>query len=333
MLVLQLTWFILIGFLLLGYAILDGFDLGVGFWYLFTRDETHRRILHRSIGPVWDGNEVWLLTAGGALFAAFPAVYAAVFSGFYLAMLLVLLGLILRATGLEFRNKVGSPGWRKSWDGAFAVGSALPALLFGVAVGNLVRGLELDSSGNYIGGFFSLLTPYALLSGISAVAMFATHGALFLVLKTEDDLQLRARRWAFRSWLVYLALYVICGGWTLLAFQRQFAGLAALCAFTGLLLLLAVGWFNRSRQSGKAFFASALSMAALFGAIGATLFPNLVPARNRAELSLTIFNSSSSQASLLIMLIVAAIGMPVVISYTIFIYKTFAGPVKAEDNY
>ena len=174
----QIIWFILVGVLLGGYALLDGFDLGVGFWHLFTKGDRARRIALTSIGPVWDGNEVWLLTGGGALFAAFPPVYATVFSGFYLAMMLVVISLIFRAVALEFRSKVEDERWRKAWDVAFSLGSILAALLFGVAVGNVLRGVPLDGEGNFTGTFFGLLNPYSLVFGLLSVAMVATHGAL-----------------------------------------------------------------------------------------------------------------------------------------------------------
>jgi cytochrome d ubiquinol oxidase subunit II len=331
MIALQYTWFILLGVLFAGYAILDGFDLGVGLWYPLTKKDEERRGLLRAIGPVWDGNEVWLLTGGGALFAAFSPVYATVFSGFYLALLLVLLGLILRATGIEFRNKVASAGWRKSWDLAFFIGSLLPALLFGVALGNLVRGLELDSAGNYVGGFIALLNPYALAVGLAGLAMFATHGALYLTLKTEGELRDQARTWAARAWIAYLTLFLVCAAWSLAVYQRGHPVWAAVAALAALFAIAAIGFFNRAGASLKAFICSALSIVALFCATGASLFPNLVPASNDPALSLTIFNASSSQNTLTVMLIFALIGMPVVIGYTIFIYRTFAGPIKAED--
>jgi len=174
---LQVAWYFLIGLFLLVYAILDGFDLGVGFWYLFAKKEDHRRLLLNAIGPVWDGNEVWLLTGGAAIFAAFPQIYATVFSGFYLALMLVIFGLIFRAVSIEFRDKGESPGWRNFWGAAFGIGSILAALLFGVAVGNILRGLPLDEHGNFTGTFFTLLNPYALLIGLLGFVMFATHGA------------------------------------------------------------------------------------------------------------------------------------------------------------
>jgi cytochrome d ubiquinol oxidase subunit II len=328
---LQVTWFLLIGILLAGYAILDGFDLGVGFWHLFAKKDEERRIFLSSIGPVWDGNEVWLLTGGGALFAAVPPVYASVFSGFYLAMLLVLLGLIFRVAAIEFRGQMREPAWRRRWDLTFSLGSVLPALLFGVAVGNLVRGIPLDESGNYIGGFFGLLNPYSLLVGVTGLAMFATHGALYLVLKTEGELQARARGWAFRAWIVYLILFLLSATWSLAARQEGSFVLPLVASVIALGALVCIGVFNGAGAGGKAFMASAASIAALFGAVGSTIFPNLVRASNDASASLTAFNASASQNTLTIMLIVALIGMPVVIGYSIFIYRTFSGPVRVED--
>jgi len=328
---LQVTWFLLIGILLAGYAILDGFDLGVGFWHLFARKDEERRVFLRAIGPVWDGNEVWLLTAGGALFAAFPPVYASVFSGFYLALLLVLLGLIFRVVSIEFRSQLQDPGWRRRWDLAFSLGSVLPALLFGVALGNLVRGLPLDESGDYIGGFFGLLNPYSLLVGVAGLAMFATHGALYLVLKTEDGLRDRARGWASRAWIVYLLLFLVSATWSLVAHQEGRILLPLVASLIALLAIVGIEVFNRSGAGGRAFLASAVSIAALFGAVGSTIFPNLVRASNDASLSLSIFGASASQNSLTVMLIIALLGMPVVVGYTIFIYRTFSGPVRLED--
>ncbi|MBW1684563.1 MAG: cytochrome d ubiquinol oxidase subunit II, partial [Deltaproteobacteria bacterium] len=323
--------FLLIGILLAGYAILDGFDLGVGFWHLFARKDEERRIFLKTIGPVWDGNEVWLLTAGGALFAAFPPVYASVFSGFYLALVLLLLGLIFRVVSIEFRSQLEDPGWRSRWDLAFFLGSVLPSILFGVVLGNLVRGLPLNESGDYIGGFFALLNPYSLLVGVTGLAMFATHGALYLVLKTEGGLQGRARAWASRAWIVYLPLFLLSATWSLVAYQEGSILLPLAASLIALLAIVGIEVFNKAGAGGRAFLASAVSIAALFGAVGSTIFPNLVRASNGASLSLSIFNASASQKSLTILLIIALLGMPVVVGYTIFIYRTFAGPVRAED--
>lgn len=328
---LQIIWFVLIGVLLIGYSILDGFDLGVGFWHLFDKKDEHRKIMMKSIGPVWDGNEVWLLTGGGAIFAAFPPVYASVFSGFYLALMLVLLGLIFRAVSLEFRNKVNDAKWKAKWDVAFGIGSILPALLFGVALGNVVRGLELDASGNYIGGFFALLNPYALVVGVTGLAMFALHGALWIVLKSEGELQQRARGWVSKAWPVFLVLFIVSAVWSLALYTNGGMVLAIIATAVVLAAIVAVKVFSNKKDDLKAFWASATSILAIWGAVGASLFPNMVPAFNE-ELSLTIYNASSSQATLTVMLIMALLGMPFVLGYTIYIYKAFSGKVVLEDS-
>jgi len=206
---LQTVWFLLITVLLIGYAVLDGFDLGVGVLHLLARSEQERRLHINAIAPVWDGNEVWLLTAGGALFAAFPPVYATVFSGLYLALVLVLLALIFRAVAMEFRGKVDSPGWRRAWDWAFGLGSLLPAVLFGVAFGNVVRGLPIDADGRYTGSFFDLLNPYALAVGVLSLALFVVHGALYLAVRTDGALRERMRSVVSRWWPVCVVLYII----------------------------------------------------------------------------------------------------------------------------
>ncbi len=206
---LQVIWFFLVGVLFVGYAILDGFDLGVGFWHLRAKGDDERRAMLNAVGPVWDGNEVWLLTAGGALFGAFPAVYASVFSGFYLALMLVLLVLMARAISFEFRSQVDSPGWRSAWDVIFSVSSTVAIVLFGVALGNILRGIPLDAAGNYTGTFFGLLNPFALMTGVLGLAMLAFHGALYMVIKGSGDLEERARGWVGPAGYVYLALFVV----------------------------------------------------------------------------------------------------------------------------
>jgi len=337
--VLQVIWFFLIGVLLTGYAILDGFDLGVGFWYLFTRKDEKRRVLLNAIGPVWDGNEVWLLTGGGAIFAAFPHVYATVFSGFYLALMLVLFALIFRAVSVEFRSSAPSRRWRKGWDIAFAVGSIIPALLFGVAFGNILRGLPLDDAKNFVGTFLTLLNPYALLIGLVGFAMFATHGALYLVLKTEDNLAQQAANWARKAWGVYLGLFVVASAVTVIAQPRLLNNYKSvpvlwLLPLFALGTIIMIGVFSKRGEQIKAFIASALSIAGLMAMSGAALFPNLVPALGKPEWSLTVMNASSSSLTLKTMFILVLVGMPVVIVYTVWVYRTFAGKVKLEgDSY
>lgn len=329
---LQITWFLLIGVLLTGYAILDGFDLGAGFWHLFSHGDRERRTIIAAIGPVWDGNEVWLLTGGGALFAAFPPVYACVFSGFYLAMMLVLLGLILRAVAIDFRSQVSDPRWRRLWDVAFAVGSCLPALLFGVALGNVVGGLPLDADGNYTGGFWALLNPFALLVGVTGFAMFAYHGARYLVMKTDGELHERAGRWASLSFWPYLGLVIITAVWSLIAHQRGSVLLPVLAVVLAATAIGASFLLGRADRPGRAFLASAVGIAGLMGATGATLFPDLVPAVDDVSRSLTISSASSSQNTLTAMLVIALVGMPLVIGYTVFIYRAFRGKVALDEG-
>ena len=336
---LHALWFVLLGVLLTGYAILDGFDLGVGVLHLFARDEEERRLHINAIGPVWDGNEVWLLTGGGALFAAFPVVYATVFSGFYLALMLVLVALILRAVSFEFRGKVASARWRRLWDWAFGLGSLVPAIVFGVAVGNILRGLPFDADGNLDVGLFGLLNPYALLIGVLSLAMFLMHGATYLTLKTGGALQERMVRLAGNLWVGYVVMFIVGSVATFFAAPWIYRGpgpsiptlvcVAALLA-AEFVLPLAL----RDRRFGRAFLASSIAIAAQIGLAAAALYPRLVPARPDLGRSLTIFNSASSPRTLTTMLIIALIGMPFVVAYTAVIYRVFRGKtVLGEESY
>ncbi|MGD8237074.1 MAG: cytochrome d ubiquinol oxidase subunit II [Armatimonadota bacterium] len=334
---LQTIWFFIIGLLFTAYAILDGFDLGVGFWYPFSGRDRHRRTMLRAIGPVWDGNEVWLVAAGGALFAAFPPVYAAAFSGMYLALMLVLLGLILRAVAIEFRGHDPSPRWRRAWDRAFAVGSILPALLFGVAVGNIVRGLPMDDAGNFAGSFIGLLNPYALVVGLLSLAMFATHGALYVAVKTEGYLAARARRWAQTAWVGYVLLFVVVTAATLATQSRarenfDLAPRLWILPVGALAAIVMIGLLNRGGRERKAFALSSVSIVALMALWGAAIFPDLVPALGRPDRSLSAMNASSSELTLKTMLILAALAMPFVIAYTTWVYRTFGGKVRLDDE-
>jgi cytochrome d ubiquinol oxidase subunit II len=334
---LQTAWFFLVGVLLIGYAILDGFDLGVGFWHLRVKKDRDRRVLLNAIGPVWDGNEVWLLTGGGAIFAAFPPVYATVFSGFYLALMLLLLVLILRAVSLEFRSKVASAAWRTAWDAAFSVSSVVATLLLGVAFGNILRGIPLDAAGNYTGGFFDLLNPYALVVGLTAVAVIAMHGALYISLKAPGRLADQARGWARRAWAAAFVLYAAATVWTI-GFQPHLvasylASPVLLAApFLALVALVAVFPLASSGATLKAFVASSVAIAGLLASAGLSLYPTIVPALNDPALSLTISNSSSSQNTLTAMLVIALVGMPIVLGYTVFIYRTFKGKVQLDEQ-
>jgi cytochrome d ubiquinol oxidase subunit II len=334
---LNTVWFLLIGVLITGYAILDGFDLGVGVLHLFARTEEERRLHINAIGPVWDGNEVWLLTGGGALFAAFPVVYATVFSGYYLALMLVLVALILRAVSFEFRGKVAAPGWRRFWDWAFGLGSLVPAVVFGVAVGNILRGLPFDADGNLEVTLLGLLNPYALVIGALSLAMFLMHGATWLALKTDGELRDRMVRWAGRLWVAYVLMFVLASIATFAAVPWMFSspGPSALTLVCAALLLGAEFVFPvamKDRRFGRAFLASSVAIAAQIGLAAAALYPRLVPARPDLERSLTIYNASSTPRTLTTMLIIALIGMPFVIAYTAVIYRVFKGKTVLDET-
>jgi len=335
---LSLTWGALLGVLLTGYAILDGFDLGVGILHPFIpRSDRERRIFLNSIGPLWDGNEVWLVTFGGALFAAFPEAYAAVFSAYYVPFMALLVALIFRAVSLEFRSKVEHPGWRRAWDGGFFAGSLLATFLFGVAIGDAMGGIPLDERGDFVGTFADLLDGYALLVGALVVALFALHGAIFLYLKTEGDLQERVRRWIHRTFLVFAALYAATTLATFFTVPEAVANFrhAPWLAVVPVLNLLAVANIPRAmhlRRPAYAFVSSAATIAALVFLFSVAMFPNLVRSHPGSEHSLTLFNAASSPRTLGIMLTIAACGMPFVLAYTAVIYRTYRGKVRIEET-
>jgi len=324
---LNTTWFLLIGVLLVGYAILDGFDLGVAILQLFTKSEADKKAIHDSIAPFWDGNEVWLLTGGGAIFAAFPHVYATVFSGFYLALMLLLVGLIFRAISIEFRNQVDNPTWKNFWDKAFSISSLVVTLLLGVALGNIFIGIPLDGQMNYTGSFFTLLRPVPLLVGLTGVLMFCTQGAAYLLLKTDGTLYTSAQGWIKKSWMLFIVFIVLTTVVTAIVdiskigmlFSSVF-GYLAVILLLGAIVLLPV--FLKKEHNFRVFLSSSLMIASMFLIVGATIFPNMVPAQI-PEYSLTIYNASSSQLTLTVMLIMALIGMPIVIGYTTFVYRVF----------
>ncbi len=334
---LNTVWFLLVAVLITGYAILDGFDLGVGVIHLFTTKEHDKRVNLNAIGPVWDGNEVWLLTGGGALFAAFPIVYATVFSGFYLALMLLLLALILRAVSMEFRGKVDSPTWKKSWDLAFGIGSLLPAILFGVAVGNILRGIPIDKTGAFTGSFFTLLNPYAILVGVLSLAMFIMHGAVYLTMKVEQERLAPLKSLINKFWFIFVLLYIIVTLFTIFEANFLMDGILRnpLFYIFFVLLLASIVYLPVSVQTekfGRAFISSSVIFASMIGIMAVSLFPRLVPSITDLAYSLTIYNASSSQRTLLTMLIIALIGMPLVLIYTIIIYRTFKGKVIIEED-
>jgi cytochrome d ubiquinol oxidase subunit II len=325
--VFQVVWFILWGLLWAVYFMLDGFDFGVGMLYKFLgRDEAEKSAIRRAIGPVWDGNEVWLITAGGATFAAFPSAYASLFSYLYSALLIILFALILRGVALEFRAKASSAAWGRSWDTVLFLGSLVPALLFGVAFGNIFRGLPIDSQG-YHGTLLGLLNPYGLWTGVLFILLFLVHGALWLALKTTGGLEERALRFARTGWYFLLAAAVIFLVWTVPAtrleenyIRRPYWLIVPLLAVVSLLLIRI--WLAQ-KKTGAAFFASCATivLVTFTGIIG--LYPNLIPSRLDPASSLTAFNASSSPYTLKIMTIVALVFVPIVIGYQIWVYRVF----------
>lgn len=333
---LNTIWFFLIAVLFIGYAISDGFDLGVGMLHLLVKDDTERRIFLNSIGPVWDGNEVWLITGGGALFAAFPEVYATVFSGFYLALFLLLVVLVFRAVAIEFRSKRESIRWRQSWDIAYSISSYVITLLLGVAVGNVINGVPLNTMHEFIGSFWTLLNPYSILVGITTVALFMMHGTIYLVMKTDGELQQKVLRWVNNSIIFFVITYVSTTMITLVYvpnMTQHFKDYPILFVLP-LLNMLAIANIPREvhhNRFGWAFISSCASIAALITLFAIGIYPNILPSNPNPEFSLTIFNGASSQKTLSIMLIIAIIGVPFVLAYTAGIYWIFRGKVRKEE--
>jgi len=334
---LNTVWFILVGILFTGYAMLDGFDLGVGALHLFVKKDEDRRVFLNAIGPVWDGNEVWLVTGGGALFAAFPMVYATVFSGFYLAFMALLCALIFRAVAIEFRSKEEWKWWRTMWDVGFSLGSIGSSFFIGVAMGNILQGIPLDARGNYIGGFLHLLNPYAILLGFTTIALFAMHGSIYLVMKTEGELQDRVKRWVNRTIGIFLFFYIILNVATMVYAPHILAKLQDRPWLLAVFALNVLVVMNIPRQNHKgnefaAFLSSCAAMILLMALFGLTIYPNMVLSMPHPENSLTIFNAASTEKTHWIMFIIALLGVPVVLAYTASIYYIFRGKVKLTPH-
>jgi cytochrome d ubiquinol oxidase subunit II len=362
---LKFIWWLLLGVLLTGFAVMDGFDLGVGMLLPFiARSDTERRVVINTIGPVWEGNQVWLILGGGAIFAAWPALYAASFSGFYLAMLLVLAALILRPVGFKFRSKMPGVRWRANWDWALFVGGAVPSLVFGVAMGNLLEGVPFSFNSElratYTFGLFDLLNPFALLCGLVSVAMLTTHGAVYLAMKTDRDLARRARTISRYAALAWVALFALAGVWIWkshygmaitsgalpggepdpLAKTAVFqAGawlanygrwpLTMLVPAIGLAAPVLVAALANARHRLVVFIVSGLGIAGVIGSMGVSLFPFLLPSSSHPGSSLTVWDASSSHRTLGIMLIAVIIFLPIVLAYTSWVYRVMRGPVTS----
>lgn len=330
-------WFLVVGALFSGYAILDGFDLGAGAWHLFLKGDRNRRIALNAVGPVWDGNEVWLVIGGGALFAGFPVVYASVFSAMYIPFMLFLVMLIFRAVSIEFRSKEKMHWWRQSWDVAYSVSSIMMALLLGVVLGNILQGMALDAEHHFRGHWLDFINPYALMVGITTLALFMMHGALFLAMKTEGKLFEKVNILLRSAMIFFIVSYVLVTVYTLIYLPHLSDTISENAALFVVPALATLGIANIPRLVSKkkyvqAFLFSALTMSFLLILVAIELFPVMVFSTISPENSITVYNAASSDKSLGIMLLMTVIGIPLVALYTYFVYKTFWGKVKMDET-
>lgn len=364
---LRVIWWCLVGVLLIGFAVTDGFDLGVGaLLTLIGKDDKERRVMINTIGPHWDGNQVWFITAGGAIFAAWPMIYATAFSGFYLALALTLIALWMRPIGFDYRSKLPNPKWRQAWDWALFAGGIIPALIFGVAFGNLLLGVpfEMDNTlkSTYTGSFFGLLSPFALVSGLLSVAILLNHGATWLQMKTDGFIAVRARAVSVVLSLVGVALFVVAGVWVALgvdgfvitsaidtlatsnplkkdvaiqagAWMNNYSKypLMMIAPALGVVAGLACALFSKRGHAGMAFVSSALFIAGVILTAGFSMFPFLMPSITMPEVSLTVWDATSSHMTLNVMFVVACIFVPIVLSYTAYSFYVMRGRIKNED--
>jgi len=335
---LEFIWFSIFVILIIGYAILDGFDLGVGMLHLFSKKDEERRLMLNSIGPVWDGNEVWLVTAGGALFAGFPDVYATLGSAFYVPIMILLTGLIFRAVAIEVRSKSPMAWWRWTWDILFSFASFVIALSLGIALGNLVRGIPLDHQKEFTGTLESLIHPYTVMVGIFTVSLLFMHGAIYILMKTEGALHDRMRGWVSPAIIAFIICYAAVTMTTLIYMPHMTEAIKARPAFfvVALINMLVIANIPREIQKGRdgrAFASSCANIILLMALYALGSYPNIVRAINDPEnLSLTIYNSASSEKTLEILLMIAIIGIPMVVAYTIAVYWIFHGKVKLDST-
>jgi cytochrome d ubiquinol oxidase subunit II len=322
------VWFILIAVLWIGYFCLEGFDFGVGMLLpVLAKDDTERRVLINTIGPVWDGNEVWVLVAGGATFAAFPEWYATLFSGFYLPLLLILVALIVRGLAFEYRAKRDDATWRRNWDLALIIGSFVPALLWGVAFANILRGVPIDGDLEYVGGFFNLLNPYALLGGVMTLLLFLTHGAMFVSLKTDGRIRVAARDLAVRVGAAAAVVAVAFLLWTQLDTGDAASGIAFVLAAAALVGGLAA---IMARREGWAFLGTFVAIALGVAGLFLALFPDVMPTSLDSGVSLSTSNASATHYTLTIMTVVAVIFTPVVLAYQAWTYWVFRKRISVQ---
>lgn len=327
---LSTVWFLLIAVLWTGYLVLEGFDFGVGMLLpVLGRDDRDRRVLINTIGPVWDGNEVWLLTAGGATFAAFPEWYATLFSGFYLPLLIILVALILRGVAFEYRGKINDDAWRRRWDIAIMVGSYLPAVLWGVAFANIVRGVPIDADKQFVGNLFDLLGPFALLGGATTFLLFLLHGAIFLALKTGGEIRERAGRLAERLAPITLVVAGAFAVWAQLAYSDEAWTWAAVAVAA--VALIGVVLLTRQRREGLSFVLSAATILAAVVLIFGSLYPDVMPSSLDPAWSLTVDNASSTSYTLTVMTWVAVFLTPLVLAYQAWSYWVFRRRITVDS--
>jgi len=332
---LQDLWFVLVSILFIGFFFLEGFDYGVGILLPFLgKDDRERRVIVNTIGPVWDANEVWMITAGGAIFAAFPQWYATLFSGFYLALVLILLALIVRGVAFEFRSKDENPRWRRTWDWAIFFGSAIPALLWGVAFGNLVEGTPIDAQMNFTGNFFDLLSPYTLIAGLSGFCVFVLHGAVFLSLKTDGVIRRRAEALTERLWVlvVIVALVLAIANYAYIDIYDKIGFNPGVMPIASAAALLSVGYFLRQKQFGWAFALMGLTILLSVATFFWFLYPNVMVSSTSEAFNLTVDNAAASQKTLEVMTVVALIFVPIVLIYQGWSYWVFRKRLTAESR-
>lgn len=333
----EVIWYTVIVLVLIGYAALDGFDLGVGILHFFTKEDYERRIFMNAIGPVWDGNAVWLVVFVGGLFAGFPGAYATLLSAFYTPLTVLIAGLIFRAVAIEFRSKSSSTVWRKIWDLIFSVASFLIAIGIGVALGNLISGIALDENQNYIGDSWSFFTPYTLLIGVTTLACFAMHGAIFLLMKTEGEIHSKVRGWINPTIILFIICYAIATMATLIYQPHMVAHIQnrPILFLVVIGSILAIANIPREIHKGRdamAFLSSCFNIAFLLALYGIGNFPTLVRSSvDPANKSITVFNAGASHFTLDVLLIIVAIGIPLVLIYIFVVYRVFRGKVKIDS--
>jgi cytochrome d ubiquinol oxidase subunit II len=365
--VLRVIWWVLIGVLLIGFAVMDGFDLGVGsLLTLVGKTDEDRRVMINTIGPHWDGNQVWFVTAGGAIFAAWPLIYATAFSGFYLALALTLIALWMRPIGFDYRSKLPDKKWRAAWDWALFAGGFIPSLIFGVAFGNLLLGVpfEFDNTlkATYTGSFFGLLTPFAILTGLVSVAMLLNHGSTWLQMKTDGELRLRAQSLSTKLSIVTVVLFCLAGVWIAFGIDGFVVTSAVdtmatsnpmhksvsieagawlnnyskypwmvVAPVLGIAAGLACAYFSRVGRCGWAFVSSALVITGVILTAGFSMFPFLMPSSSVPGASLTVWDSTSSLLTLEVMFIVACVFVPIILAYTAYCFYVMRGRIKSSD--